>query len=238
MASLDMPARFGVLQSAVEALQCQQQALAEDVQQRNRRPVATMCHVPTQVSPPPAPPLRVAASAQVTSPMLTVLRTRVSAGTQMTPQIQHGINGQPSRIVAHIHDANPEVKRTEQNTSQSKLTPPRVRQETSMTTSGINDTVEPSHLQGAHHRVSSCQKAKKKARSRSRTVPGDGTSHQAWARASEQLLSNVTNTRRNKRQPREDATIVGKENVLLAGKAVPLSRRSKLKRSEQVRKAT
>lgn len=223
--SLDVPARFNVLQSAVETLQCQHRELAEDVKRHNQKPVATMCHAPTQVSPPPAPPLRVTASAQVSSPMLAVLRTLVSAGTQMTPQHQYATNG------LHASEPAPEMKTTKRRNLHDNRGPAQICHGTSMSPPGTYRTAAPCREQLGLHSVGSMQGPNKKARSGSTRMPADK------ARATKQVLGDATNTQKRQRKPQENVCIRGKESGLL-GVVVPVCTRSKQKRSEQVWRAS
>lgn len=220
-ATLDIPARFTALQNAVDALRCQQHVLAQDMQQRNQKPPVTLCHVPTQVSPPPAPPMRVSAGAQVSSPMLAGLCTRVSAGTQMTPQNLHTLNQQHAGR-AVTHHAAPQVEQTGNNGT------------------GKDHGHAPVYC-GMHHSPAgadgTAEQPDRRVNGQVGEVSGDGMEQQAEGKGARQRLSSCTNKYMNQGKPPviDSPPRFGKENVR-EKRTVPVRtcRPSKQKRAEQV----
>lgn len=162
--------------------------------------------------------------------MLTGLRTRVSAGTQMTPQHQLGLNNQPLRRLSQ--DAAPEMKLTE-NISAGQHRSASVCHGTHMSP-GTDVTNERSR----QHEVPAKQGDEgpdMRVRKESAKASGGANVKQAGARGSKQVLSDATNKQRSQRkQQTENPPVLGKENVQLAVEPVLSNRRSKQKRTEQV----
>jgi hypothetical protein len=196
--------------------------------------------MPTQVSPPPAPPVLVSCSAQVASPMLVALRTKVSAGTQITPhhQIDHQhhdhTDKQLRKLAQHAHHAAPQMKQTNTNDSTRKHRSASVCQGTYMSPLGAyNDHMhtrmpcyspsddKPEHSEGKGTKMTFAKES------------GDSLGLQAACEGAwkgKQVLGNTIRKHRIQKKQLEDPPVLGKENVRTAAGAAPVQFSSRLKR--------
>jgi hypothetical protein len=237
-ASLDIPAQFSALHSAMDALQCQQKSLADKVQAHKPAPPVTLHSVPTQVSPPPQPPVLVSASAQVSSPIFVARCARVSAGTQVTPHARNDnwnavyADKHLGKVALHENHNALQIKKTNSKDTRCKKRSTLVCQGTAVSPLGAYDA----DRRTADHCMERSRSSPSNEQVENLTTEvialkesPDGIEMQAAARTvageGRQVLgnmTNMTNKQRIQKKQLENLPVLGKSNVSSADAAVPV----------------